>query len=116
MLGTLASQLAIAIENVRLLSEARALNQTNGRSVQRVYPHAVEPHQRENGFCRLPLQRQADQTVEPLAADAAADQKLPRRIEAERIHEVVGSARETIGVLHVESNDLSKEWRSTRSA
>ncbi|MFN8405105.1 MAG: GAF domain-containing protein [Anaerolineales bacterium] len=112
MLGTLASQLAIAIENVRLLSEARA----STKQMEEVYNEFIRTQWSRTSermdFAGFRYNAGRIELVEPLAADATANQAAPSDSNRREITVPVKLRGETIGVLHVESNDLSKEWRS----
>lgn len=112
VLGTLASQLAIAIENVRLLSEARA----STKQMEEVYNEFIRTQWSRTSermdFAGFRYNAGRIELVEPLAADATANQAAPSDSNRREITVPVKLRGETIGVLHVESNDLSKEWRS----
>ncbi|MBV6452309.1 MAG: hypothetical protein MHPDNHAH_03066 [Anaerolineales bacterium] len=123
LLGTLANQLAIAIENARLLSEARAA----ARQVEEVYNEFVraqwgQTSQRANytGFRynagRIEmLEPNADGgvSVAPEGGPNSlnADQVDPSSANRERITVPVKLRGAVIGMLQVESNDTSKTWQ-----
>ncbi len=122
VLGTLANQLTTAIENARLLSEARAA----ARQVEEVY----------NEFVRTQWSRASERTdyagfrynagrIEMVAAGEnggaeltggkdikSANQADPSEENRGRILVPVKLRNEVIGMLQIESNDPSKIWRS----
>lgn len=112
VLGTLASQLAIAIENVRLLSEARA----STKQMEEVYNEFIRTQwsraSERLDFAGFRYNAGRIELVEPLAEDAMAHQADPSDSNRREIAVPVKLRGETIGMLRVESSDPSKEWRS----
>lgn len=112
VLGTLASQLAIAIENVRLLSEARA----STKQMEEVYNEFIRTQwsraSERLDFAGFRYNAGRIELVEPPADDAMAHQADPSDSNRREIAVPVKLRGETIGMLRVESSDPSKEWRS----
>lgn len=123
VLGTLANQLAIAIENARLLSEARA----SARQVEEVYNEFVRTQWSRSsqrmefaGFRynagRIEMLETpadgADAETNRRQAAASADPAVPSDAKRGRVEVPVKLRGEIIGMLRVDSNDPSKIWRS----
>ncbi|MCC6298546.1 MAG: GAF domain-containing protein [Anaerolineales bacterium] len=121
-LGTLANQLAIAIENARLLSEARAA----AVQVQEVYNEFVRTQWAHTGeTMNYAGYRYNAGRIELLEArpDGESDLGLgtnnltanpgrPSETTREKVAILVRLRGEVIGMLNVESNDPKKSWRA----
>ncbi len=122
VLGTLANQLAIAIENARLLAEAR----TAASQVQEVYNEFVRTQWTRTGerldYAGYRYNAGRIEILEsPNNADAApnsgtssqtGDSTRPPEPRRGRIAVPVRLRGEVIGMLNVESNDPTKSWRT----
>ncbi len=111
VLGTLANQLAIAIENARLLAEARAL----ARQVEEVYNEFVRTQWNRTGermdYTGFRYNAGRIEILEPSGNGTSAAQVDPSNVNRGKVTVPVKLRGETIGMLHVESNDPSKIWR-----
>jgi GAF domain-containing protein len=123
VLGTLANQLAIAIENARLLSEARAA----AKQVQEVYNEFIRTQWSRTGErmdyagFRYNAGRIEMLDTSPEKADAAsggekddlsANPVDPSGAKRGKVTVPVKLRGEVIGMLQVQSNDPAKTWRA----
>lgn len=118
VLGTLANQLAIAIENVRLLSEARA----SAKQVEEVYNAFVRTQwSRTNeklGHAGFRYNAGRIEMLEPAADEGAASNSLsagqldPSAKNRGSVAVPVKLRGETIGMLNIEAHDPLKQWRA----
>jgi len=123
LLGTLASQLAIAIENARLLSEARA----SARQVEEVYNEFVRTQWGRTGermdYAGFRYNAGRIEMLEPNLVgtekdsggkknDLSANQTNPSVENRGRVTVPVRLRGEVIGILQIESNDQTKTWRT----
>jgi GAF domain-containing protein len=116
-LGTLANQLAIAIENTRLLSEARA----SARQVEEVYNEFVRTqwsHTSEKvGHSGFRYNAGRIEMLEPSGEEEginspSAKQVDPSERKRGKVAVPVKLRGEVIGMLQVEPNDPAKTWRT----
>lgn len=121
VLGTLANQLAIAIENARLLSEARA----SARQVQEVFNEFVRTQWTRTGermdyagyrynsgrieILEAPKDGEVDPKVD--SNNLTANSARPSEPMRGKVNVPVRLRGEVIGMLNIESNDPTRSWR-----
>jgi GAF domain-containing protein len=122
VLTTLANQVSIALENARLLTEARAaytqMQEVYNEFTRAEWSRTISQTQ-QPGFRyqvgRIEMLESALQSSEVVAAAQNGEVVTRQPNGSSEVRPVVAVPvklrGEVIGILHIESNDLAKEWR-----